>query len=112
MGYGLEVEMIRLAHAKDMLTTPYVFGEADAAAMAEAGADIIVCDLGLTVGGAIAEPAPPRWNACRRSARSSSRRADSRGLGDDSLWPASDPLSPSLTPMDAIVILKLEMRNP
>ncbi len=44
--------MIRLAHAKDMLTTPYVFGEADAAAMAEAGADIIVCHLGLNTGGA------------------------------------------------------------
>jgi predicted TIM-barrel enzyme len=53
MGYGLEVEMIRRARAKDLLTTPYVFCEADAAAMAEAGADIIVCHLGLTTGGAI-----------------------------------------------------------
>src|SRR5260221_107307 len=25
MGYGLEVDLIRLAHAKDMLTTPYAF---------------------------------------------------------------------------------------
>ncbi len=53
MGYALEVEMIRAAHAFDLLTTPYVFSEANAAAMAAAGADIIVCHLGLTTGGAI-----------------------------------------------------------
>ncbi len=53
MGYGLEVEMIRLAAQKGLLTTPYVFSEADATAMAKAGADIIVCHLGLTTGGSI-----------------------------------------------------------
>jgi len=53
MSYNLEVEMIRKARDKDMLTTPYVFSEADAEAMAEAGADIIVCHLGLTTGGSI-----------------------------------------------------------
>ena len=53
MGYGLEVDMIRLARVKDLLTTPYVFSEADAVAMAEAGADILVCHMGLTTGGAI-----------------------------------------------------------
>ncbi|WP_192641776.1 phosphoenolpyruvate hydrolase family protein [Bosea sp. OAE506] len=53
MGFGLEVEMIRLANAKGLLTTPYIFCEADARAMAKAGADIIVCHLGLTTGGAI-----------------------------------------------------------
>src|SRR3954471_22181 len=53
MGYGLEVEMSRQAHALDLLTTPYVFSEADAVAMAEAGADMIVCHMGLTTGGAI-----------------------------------------------------------
>ena len=53
MGYALEVEMIRAAHALDLLTTPYVFSEADAAAMAGAGADIVVCHLGLTTGGSI-----------------------------------------------------------
>ena len=36
-----------------MLTTPYVFNEDDATAMARAGADIIVCHLGLTTGGSI-----------------------------------------------------------
>ncbi|MDU5190333.1 MAG: phosphoenolpyruvate hydrolase family protein, partial [Mixta calida] len=53
MGYGLEVEMIRLAHQKDMLTTPYVFSAEDAVAMTEAGADIIVPHMGLTTGGNI-----------------------------------------------------------
>jgi predicted TIM-barrel enzyme len=53
MGYGPEVEMIAAAHAMDLLTTPYVFSEADARAMASAGADIVVCHLGLTTGGAI-----------------------------------------------------------
>jgi len=53
MSYALEVDMIAKAAAKGMLTTPYVFSEADAAAMAGAGADIIVCHLGLTTGGSI-----------------------------------------------------------
>ena len=53
MGYGLEVEMVARARALDLLTTPYVFCEADARAMAQAGADVVVCHLGLTTGGAI-----------------------------------------------------------
>ncbi len=53
MGYGLEVEMVALAGQKGLLTTPYVFSEADARSMAGAGADIIVCHLGLTTGGSI-----------------------------------------------------------
>ena len=53
MGYGHEVDMIAMAAEKDLLTTPYVFSEEDAAAMAEAGADIIVVHLGLTTGGSI-----------------------------------------------------------
>ncbi|ADZ40697.1 TPA: phosphoenolpyruvate hydrolase family protein [Yersinia enterocolitica] len=53
MGYGLEVGMIRLAHEKDLLTTPYVFSAEDAAAMTQAGADIIVPHMGLTTGGNI-----------------------------------------------------------
>ena len=53
MSYALEVEMIATARKKDLLTTPYVFNEVDAQAMAEAGADIVVCHLGLTTGGNI-----------------------------------------------------------
>ncbi|MBG2876262.1 phosphoenolpyruvate hydrolase family protein [Proteus alimentorum] len=53
MGYALEVDMIRKAHEKGLLTTPYVFSREDAIAMAEAGADIIVPHMGLTTGGNI-----------------------------------------------------------
>lgn len=53
MGYALEVEMIRKAHEKDLLTTPYVFSREDAIAMTQAGADIIVPHMGLTTGGNI-----------------------------------------------------------
>ena len=53
MGYALEVDMIARAHALGLLTTPYVFSENDARLMTEAGADIVVCHLGLTSGGAI-----------------------------------------------------------
>jgi len=53
MGYELEVDVIRVAHALDLLTTPYVFSEENARDMTRAGADIIVCHLGLTTGGAI-----------------------------------------------------------
>jgi len=53
MGYGLEVELIARARKLELLTTPYVFCEADAQAMAAAGADMVVCHLGLTTGGAI-----------------------------------------------------------
>jgi len=53
MGYRLEVEMIAAARELDLLTTPYVFSADDAVAMTEAGADIIVCHMGLTTGGSI-----------------------------------------------------------
>ena len=53
MGYGLEVDLIKAAREKDMLTTPYVFSADEAVAMTKAGADIIVAHLGLTIGGAI-----------------------------------------------------------
>jgi predicted TIM-barrel enzyme len=53
MGYALEVQLVERARKLDLLTTPYVFSEQNARDMAEAGADIIVCHLGLTTGGAI-----------------------------------------------------------
>jgi predicted TIM-barrel enzyme len=64
MSYALEIEMIARAHAKDLLTTPYVFGEHDAAAMARAGADVIVCHLGLTTGGSIGSQTARRLDEC------------------------------------------------
>ena len=53
MSFGQEVEMIASASEKGLLTTPYVFSSEDAAAMTRAGADIVVCHLGLTTGGSI-----------------------------------------------------------
>ena len=79
MGYGLEVDFIARAHQADMLTTPYVFNEDEARAMTKAGADIVVCHMGLTTGGAIgAETALKledcvepinRWTAAARKLR-------------------------------------------
>jgi predicted TIM-barrel enzyme len=79
MGYGLEVEMIGVAANLDMLTTPYVFSEDDAIAMTEAGADIIVCHMGLTTGGSIGADTAvdlddsvekvDAWSAAARSVR-------------------------------------------
>ncbi len=53
MGYGLEVDLIRRARELDFLTTPYVFSKEETVAMTRAGADIIVCHMGLTTGGSI-----------------------------------------------------------
>lgn len=53
MGYGLEVDVVRLAREMDMLTTPYVFNTDEARAMTEAGADIVVAHMGCTSGGTI-----------------------------------------------------------
>lgn len=53
MGYDKEVEMIREASEQGMLTCPYAFTEAEARAMAEAGADIVVSHMGLTTSGDI-----------------------------------------------------------
>jgi predicted TIM-barrel enzyme len=53
MGYDCEVEMIRIAHDLDLLTTPYVFNPSEATAMAKAGVDIIVAHVGTTVKGTI-----------------------------------------------------------
>ena len=69
MGYGLEVELIERARKLDLLTTPYVFSEANARDMAKAGADIVVAHLGLTTGGAI---------GARRPEARRLRRADQR----------------------------------
>ena len=64
MAYALEVDMIAKARAKNLMTTPYVFNEAEAAAMAQAGADIIVCHMGLTTGGAIGAETALKLEQC------------------------------------------------
>src|SRR5690349_20862988 len=53
MGYGLEIDLIRTAHELSMLTTPYCFNPDEAAAMAKAGADILIPHMGLTTKGSI-----------------------------------------------------------
>src|SRR6476619_5437040 len=53
MGYGLEVDLIRTANEIGMLTTPYCFNPDEAAAMAKAGADILIPNMGLTTKGTI-----------------------------------------------------------
>lgn len=76
MGYSLEVDLIRAARKKDLLTTPYVFNPDEATAMTEAGADIIVTHMGLTTGGDIGagtalslQDCVPQINAMAASAR-------------------------------------------
>ena len=91
MGYGLEVEMIALAHELDLLTTPYVFSAADAVAMTEAGADIIVCHMGLTTGGSIgAETARDLDDVHRRHRRVDRRRTRRAARRDRALPRWSD----------------------
>jgi predicted TIM-barrel enzyme len=64
MGFGLEVEMIRAAHERDLLTAPYVFSVEEAAAMAAAGADVLVPHMGLTTGGAIGAETAKTLDEC------------------------------------------------
>src|SRR3984893_5266587 len=77
MGYGLEVEMIRIAHAMDLLTTPYCFNPAEATAMATAGGAIFVGHLRRTTKGSIGastavtlEDAPSKVQEIADAARS------------------------------------------
>jgi len=53
MGFGLEVDMIREAHAMNLLTTPYAFDVEQAEALTRAGADILIPHMGLTTKGVI-----------------------------------------------------------
>ncbi|MGD1923302.1 MAG: phosphoenolpyruvate hydrolase family protein [Paracoccaceae bacterium] len=64
MGYQHEIDVVAMAYQKDMLTTPYVFDEDSATAMAKAGADIIVCHLGLTTGGSIGADTALKLDQC------------------------------------------------
>jgi predicted TIM-barrel enzyme len=53
MSYALEVDMIREAVSLGLLTAPYIFDPGQAAAMAAAGADVLVPHMGLTTKGTI-----------------------------------------------------------
>jgi predicted TIM-barrel enzyme len=64
MGFGLEVDMIALAHGFDLLTTPYVFNPEEARAMTKAGADIIVAHMGVTTGGSIGATSAKTLEEC------------------------------------------------
>jgi predicted TIM-barrel enzyme len=64
MSYALEVEMIRAARERELLTAPYVFSVEEATAMAEAGADVLVPHMGLTTGGAIGAETAKTLDEC------------------------------------------------
>jgi len=64
MGYAREVEMIAKARERNLLTTPYVFDPTEAVAMAQAGADVLVCHFGLTVGGSIGAASATKLEDC------------------------------------------------
>ncbi|WP_237800462.1 phosphoenolpyruvate hydrolase family protein [Corynebacterium accolens] len=53
MGFGSEIDMIRMARDFDLLTTPYAFDEDQAKELAKAGADVLVPHMGLTTSGTI-----------------------------------------------------------
>ena len=66
MSFALEIDMIRLAAERDLLTTPYVFSADEADAMARAGADILVMHMGLTSGGSIGAETARSLDECVR----------------------------------------------
>ena len=53
ISYDKEVEMVRIAHELDLLTTPYAYTIQEAEKMARAGADIVVAHCRGTVGGMV-----------------------------------------------------------
>jgi predicted TIM-barrel enzyme len=66
MSFGLEVDVIALAHEMDLLTTPYAFNPDEAVAMTNAGADIIVAHMGCTSGGTIGAKSVKTLDSCVR----------------------------------------------
>lgn len=102
MGYGLEVDMIAQAHALDLLTTPYVFTPDEAAAMAIAGADIIVAHMGVTTGGAIGATSSQSLEDC--VAEIDAIAAAARAVRDDIIILCHG--GPIAMPDDAAFILK------
>ena len=66
MSFSLEIDMIRLAHEMDLLTTPYVFDAQQARAMTEAGADIIIPHMNTTTKGSIGVKTAPTLDESAR----------------------------------------------
>ena len=102
MGYGLEVELVRAARELDLLTTPYVFSSEEAAAMTEAGADIIVAHMGLTTGGVIGAGTADRLEDC--PARIDAWAAAARAIRPDVIVLCHG--GPIATPEDAAHVLR------
>lgn len=102
MSFALEVECIAEAHRQDMFTTPYVFSEHDAQAMTEAGADIVVCHLGLTTGGSIGAETSRTLTDCVPVVESWAEAA--RSVRDDVIVLVHG--GPIATPSDAEFILQ------
>lgn len=102
LGYGLEVEMIALAHQLDLLTTPYVFNPDEAVAMADAKADILVAHMGVTTGGAIGAKSAKSLDDCV---------SEIDAISDAALRRRSDSIvlchgGPIATPEDAEYVLQ------
>ncbi len=102
MGFGLEVDMIRIAHEQDMLTTPYIFNSQEAIDMAKAGADIIVAHLGCTTGGAIGVSTAPTLDECAQQINE--WIAAAKTVRDDIIYLCHG--GPISTPEDAQYILE------
>src|ERR1700688_4400678 len=64
MSYDLEVDMIRRAAERGLLTAPYIFDAASAQAMTRAGADVLVPHMGLTTKGLIGARTARTLEAC------------------------------------------------
>ena len=94
MSYQLEVDIVRLAREREMLTTPYVFNTNEAERMADAGADLIVAHMGVTTGGAIGAKSSKTLDDCAKRIQAIADAA--RGVNPDVLvichgGPISEP---------------------
>lgn len=81
MGYEEEVNMIRIAHEMDLLTTPYVFDVDEAERMTSAGADVLVAHMGLTTSGSIGATSSNSLDDCVKKTQDMSNAA--RALNPD-----------------------------
>jgi predicted TIM-barrel enzyme len=102
MGYRLEIDAVRMAHEMDLLTTPYVFSSEDAAEMTRAGADIIVCHMGLTTKGSIGAKTSKTLDECASVINEWTRTA--RSIREDVIVLCHG--GPIAMPEDAQFILK------